>query len=110
MGNNESNGKHLSFPVAALRPCVHVAVICPPQAVITLLLNTMAEHGGMFTLLQQIPIAVGKVALANGQPNIQLHPMLIFSIQKQNFESWMKIQYDPQGIYQMADILEGVIR
>jgi hypothetical protein len=95
--------------VAAFKSPVHVAVICPPQAAITMLLNVMGEHGGMFVLMQQIPLQVGAVAKVNGQPNIQLYPMLVFAIQKDTFESWLKVKYDAQGMYQMAEIIEGKI-
>lgn len=88
---------------------VHVAVICPPQAALTLLLNEMGKHGGMFVMLVQIPLQVGGIVKGNGQANIQLFPMLIFAIQKDSFESWLKCAYDPIAMYQMEDILNGKI-
>ncbi len=86
---------------------VHVAVICPPQAAVTALLNTMGEHGGIFVLMIQMPLQVGGIVKGNGQPNIQLFPMLVFAIQKEAFETWLSCTYDPNGIYQMEDVMNG---
>ncbi len=88
---------------------VHVAVICPPQAAITQLLNTMGERGGLFVLMYQMPIQVGGIVKGNGQPNVQFFPMLVFAIQKSAFESWLSCTYDPNGVYQMEDIMTGKI-
>ena len=86
---------------------VHVAVICPPNSALTMLLNTMGEHGGLFVMMMQIPLQVGNVVKGNGQANIQLVPLVIFAIQKDAFESWLSCKYDPMGMYQMEDVLNG---
>lgn len=89
---------------------VHVAVICPPGAAVTALLNKMSEHNGLFILMQQIPLETGKLSLSNGQPNVQLFPLLVFSIQQTEFEAWMKVKYDPLGMYQMQAVMESQMK
>lgn len=89
---------------------VHVAVICPPGAAVTALLNKMGDKGGMFVLLQSIPMQVGALSKSNGQSNIQVFPLLIFAIQKKAFESWMKCTYEAVAMYNMDDIMQDCIR
>lgn len=88
---------------------VHVAILCPPQAALTILLNEMGKRGGMFVMMMQIPFQVGNVVKGNGQANVQLFPMVIFAIQKEAFESWLNCKYDPVAMYQMEDVLNGKI-
>jgi len=112
---SDNNGKELKFPgipsfnLRDLTAPVHVAVICPPQAALTLLLNKMGKHGGAFVVMQSLPMQVGAVAKANGQPNIQIYPLLIFSIQQKSFEDWMKCKYEEVCMYQMDDIMNDRI-
>lgn len=112
---SENNGKEiklgsvLPFNLRDLTAPVHVAVICPPQAAVTLLLNKMAKHNASFVLMQSLPMQVGAVSLVNGQPNIQIYPLLIFSMQQKEFETWMKCAYEEVCMYQMEDILNDRI-
>lgn len=112
---SDNNGKEIKLPnlgggkFITLTPPVHVAVICPPQAAITLLLNKMSRQGGAFVVMQSLPMQVGAVAKANGQPNIQIYPLLIFSIQQKDFEGWMKCKYEEVCMYQMDDIMNDAI-
>jgi len=88
---------------------VHVAVLCPPGAAITALLNKMSVMGGFFVMAQSVPMQRGSLAKSNGQSNIEIFPLLIFSIEKVGFEKWMKTSYDEMGMYHMADIMENQI-
>lgn len=85
---------------------VHVAVLCPPGAAVTALLNKMGEHNGSFVLMQQIPLQVGSISKANGQGNVQLFPLLVFAILQSELESWLKISYDPVAMYNMDDVMQ----
>lgn len=107
--NKIESEKLLFAQLKDLTPPVHVAVICPPQAAITLLLNKMARQGGSFVVMQSLPMQVGPLAKMNGQPNIHIYPLLIFSIQKKTFEAWMKCVYEEVCMYQMDDIMNDKI-
>lgn len=112
LGEAMEKGKEERRMVANLRAFkqpVHVGVLCPPNSAVTMLLNTMGEHGGMFVLMTQIPIQVSNLAKANGQANIALYPMLVFAIQKDEFEGWLSCKYDAGMLYQMEDVLNGKV-
>ncbi len=110
--SDEKSGKRLplGLEVAGMFASpIHVAVICPANAAVTMLLNKMAAHRAIFILMQQIPVAVGNISRANGQPNIEIYPLLVFSMQQREFESWMKCKYEAVAMYQMADIMNDKI-
>jgi hypothetical protein len=88
---------------------VHVAVLCPPGAAITVLLNKMVQHGGVFVALQNVAMQAGSLSKLNGQANTVNCPLLVFSIQRRDFEAWMGVRYDDLGVYQMVDIMAGKI-
>lgn len=102
----DPGGKVIDFK---LKPPVHVAVLCPPNSAITALLNKMGSRGGMFVLMSQVPLQVSSLAKANGQANVQLWPMLVFAIQKDAFESWLKCKYEETMMYAMDDIMNDQI-
>lgn len=105
------NGREIAFPkVAGLKSPVHVAVLCPPGAAVTMLLNTMGERGGLFVLMQSIPVPVGGLVKGNGQPNVEIFSMLVFAIQKTEWETWMKTTYDPQCLVPMDAVMTGKFR
>lgn len=114
---NELNGREIKFPggkvfdlLSDRTPPVHVAVICPPGAAVTALLNKMGEKGGMFVLLQSIPMQVSALSKSNGQDNIQIFPLLVFAISQKAFESWLKCRYEAVAMYNMDDIMNDCIR
>ncbi len=88
---------------------VHVAILCPPGAAVTALLNKMGAHHAMFILSQGVPMQVGSLAKVNGQPNVVVYPLMVFSIDKAEFESWMKTKYSETQMYQMDDIMHDQI-
>jgi hypothetical protein len=92
-----------------LTPPVHVAVICPPGAAVTALLNKMGRHGGAFVMTQSIPMQVGALSKANGQGNVQIFPLLVFAIAQKDFEAWMKCKYEEIAMYNMDDIMNDQI-
>jgi hypothetical protein len=89
---------------------VHVAVLCPPGAAVTALLNKFALHGGIFIMSQSIPMQRGNLARSNGQANIEVFPLLVFSIEQEYFEKWMSTKYDEMGMYHMADIMDDKVK
>lgn len=101
--------KPLVANLRAFKQPVHVGVICPPNSAVTALLNVMGAHGGMFVLMSQVPMQVGSLAKANGQANIALFPLLVFAIQKEEFESWLSCTYQAEMIYQMEDVMNGKV-
>ena len=88
---------------------VHVAIICPPGAAITALLNKMGKKGATFVLTQSIPMQVSTITKLSGESNIQIFPLLIFSISRSGFESWMKCRYEETAVYNMDDIMNDKI-
>lgn len=84
---------------------VHVAILCPPDAAPTVLLNKMSEIGGMFVLLTQIPVQVSSLAMANGQPNVMLYPLFIFAIHQKTWEDFTGRAYLPTDMHQLDDVL-----
>jgi hypothetical protein len=93
-----------------LTPPVHVAVLCPPGAAVTALLNKMGRKGGSFVMVQSLPMQVGALSKANGQGNVQIFPLLIFSIGQKEFEAWMKCKYEEIAMYNMDDIMNDQIQ
>lgn len=87
-------------------PLIHVAVLCPPNGALTLILNKMGELGGMFVLLSQVPVQVSNIAKANGQDNIMLYPLVIFAIHKKAWEDFTGRAYNPTDVIQMEEILD----
>jgi hypothetical protein len=92
-----------------LTPPVHVAVLCPPGAAVTALLNKMGKHGGTFVMVQSLPMQVGSLSKANGQGNVQIFPLLVFAITQKEFEAWMKCKYEEIAMYNMDDIMNDHI-
>ncbi len=104
------NSTELFGKIFALAPPVHVAVICPPGAAVTALLNKMVRHGGTFVMVQSLPMQVGALSRSNGQSNVQIFPLMIFSIAKKVFEAWMKCSYEEIAMYNMDDIMNDQIK
>jgi hypothetical protein len=103
--NGESDRNVFNLLSSRARP-VHVAILCPPMAATTALLNLMLRHGGVFVTSQQMPMQGSNIAQANGKPNIQIWTLNIFSIGKKEFETWIG-PYDEMKAYAMEEIVSG---
>ena len=81
-----------------------VAILCPPFAAVTMVINKMCSEGGTFLLLSHMPVQVGALASANGQANMQMYQVLTFMVNMLDWESkWGK--YDPLGVLPMQNFL-----
>lgn len=89
----------------AAHPLIHVAVMCPPEAAVTVLLNKMTELGAMFTLLTHVPVQVGTLTKANGQANVAMFPVLVFAVAKNTWETFIGRTYNPMDMFQLDQVL-----
>lgn len=104
----KESGLTLMRKAGVFKAPVHVAVLCPPQAAITVLLNVMLEHGGVYICNQALPMQSSSgLVNGSGHPQIEIWNVHMFSIQQKEFEAWLGCKYDPMQYYAMKEIMDG---
>ena len=89
---------------------VNVAVICPVNVCVTLLLNRFLERGGVY--IMNSPIQSEKqVSILNpsGKREVELALMFIFQIGKENLIAWIG-DYDEKEFYAMEKFLDRKLK